>query len=159
MPQYLTPMPTTHAPGRLFRSAMPFRHDQGQLLDEALALGVHAIVMLTTAQEAREKSGRDLLAEYAQRGFVVIHRPVRDFGVPEDVAAYRRDVGLCVNLLRGDHGVLVHCAAGIGRTGTFLACVLRVLEEIPADEAIRQVRLVVGGAIETSGQEAFVRGF
>jgi protein-tyrosine phosphatase len=48
--------------------------------------------------------------------------------------------------------VLVHCGAGLGRTGTILAAFL-VAEGVEAGEAIRRVRDARPGAIETFDQE------
>ncbi len=51
--------------------------------------------------------------------------------------------------------ILVHCGAGYGRTGTFIACFL-VYSGIGSDEAISRVRRKQPGAIETRPQEAFI---
>ena len=45
---------------------------------------------------------------------------------------------LAVALRRGE-SVLLHCAAGIGRTGTAAACVLKALG-LPAQHALQRVR-------------------
>jgi len=54
--------------------------------------------------------------------------------------------------------VVVHCAAGQGRTGTVLACAL-VHRGLSAEEAIRTVRRLRPPSIDTDSQEAFVRAF
>jgi atypical dual specificity phosphatase len=51
--------------------------------------------------------------------------------------------------------VVVHCLAGLGRTGTILACYL-VSMEMPANNAIIVIREWRPGSIETSEQEAVV---
>ena len=54
--------------------------------------------------------------------------------------------------------VAVHCGAGLGRTGTLVACYL-VAGGLSAEEAIAKVRRLRPGSIETLEQEAAVRTF
>jgi ADP-ribosyl-[dinitrogen reductase] hydrolase len=54
--------------------------------------------------------------------------------------------------------VLVHCKGGLGRAGTVAALMLLELGMTPSD-AIRMVRQARKGAIETPGQEQYVRGW
>ena len=53
---------------------------------------------------------------------------MRNFGVPEDPAAIpaRRGSRSRRRCARGD-SVMLHCAAGLGRTGSTAACVLKAL--------------------------------
>jgi protein-tyrosine phosphatase len=68
-----------------------------------------------------------------------MHVPMRNFGLPEDPAAFRRDVGAIADGIRAGHSVLLHCAAGMGRTGTAAACVLKALG-LDAPQALQRVR-------------------
>jgi hypothetical protein len=160
---HLTPIPfppgTPPLAGRLFRSAMPFRWDDGALLDEAQAAGVRAVVWLTGAEEARAVCGRDLAMEYAARGLACVHLPIGDFETPSQRGALDEAIGRAVAHLGVGDGVLVHCAAGIGRTGLFLSCLLGRLAALPGDASIAWVREHVAGAVETEPQRAFVTGF
>jgi protein-tyrosine phosphatase len=52
---------------------------------------------------------------------------MRNFGVPEDSAQFRRDVEQIAQALRQGDSVMLHCAAGLGRTGSTAACVLKAL--------------------------------
>ncbi len=52
--------------------------------------------------------------------------------------------------------VLIHCRAGLGRTGTVAARLL-VEHGLEPEAAILRVRQSRPGAIETAGQEAYVR--
>ena len=52
--------------------------------------------------------------------------------------------------------LLIHCTAGHGRTGTVLASLLVILENLSSEEAIERIRKVNPLAIETKDQEMFV---
>jgi atypical dual specificity phosphatase len=89
-------------------------------------------------------------------GFEYLHLPIPDYHAP--TAA---QVWTFLNFLerqRGAGAVVVHCAAGQGRTGTILACAL-VYRGLSAEEAIRTVRRLRPPSIDTESQEAFVYAF
>ena len=54
-------------------------------------------------------------------------------------------------------GVAVHCQAGKGRTGTVLAGYF-VIEGVSAAEAIKKIRSLRPGSIETNEQERAIEG-
>ena len=55
--------------------------------------------------------------------------------------------------------VLVHCLAGLGRTGTILACYLVKYQKMPTDEAIQKVREERPGSIQSYPQEEIIFRF
>ena len=97
------------------------------------------------------------LAEYRAAGFDVHHFPVEDFTAP----ALEQVVESCgiieVSLAEGRR-VLVHCNAGIGRTGAILACSLVRRGDSP-EEAVRRVRLLRPYSLETSTQVEIVHRY
>ena len=55
--------------------------------------------------------------------------------------------------------VLVHCLAGLGRTGTILACYLIKYQNLSEDEATQQVREERPGSIQSYPQEEIIFRF
>ena len=68
-----------------------------------------------------------------------LNLPMRNFGLPEDRAAFEEGVRQIARALQQGDTVMLHCAAGIGRTGSTAACVLKVLG-LDTEEALQRVR-------------------
>ena len=87
-----------------------------------------------------------------------LHVMSNDMGVPEfnDLLAA---VDFIHSRLTHDEPVLVHCLAGLGRTGTILASYLVKYQNISADEAIQKVREERPGSIQSYPQEEIIFRF
>jgi len=97
------------------------------------------------------------LPEYRAAGFEVHHFPVEDFTAPE-LEQVAESCTIIDRNLSAERKVLVHCNAGIGRTGAILACALVQRGETPED-AVRQVRQLRPYSLETSSQVEIVRAY
>lgn len=157
-PRFLRRLDTPVA-GTLWLSAMPGR-DGGwpafvedarrARLDFALCLTPrHEIDALSPAYAAAIDAGALPFAWQAL--------PMRDLGVAAGLEAFALALEpVAIRLQRGEQ-VLLHCAAGIGRTGTTAACLLMRLGQPPAAalEAVRQA----GSSPESASQSAWVARF
>ncbi|MHA2053288.1 MAG: protein-tyrosine phosphatase family protein [Candidatus Hodarchaeales archaeon] len=103
----------------------------------------------------QEKNNSEELAKLLKVPF--LHVPIPDFGVPKnsDFESINQFYEERRNE-RKDVPILIHCTAGNGRTGTILASLLKILDNMDPLEAIRKVREINPLAIETSVQEDFI---
>ena len=88
-------------------------------------------------------------------GFRYLHLPVADF-TPPSVGQIDRFLEFQHNAETEALATVVHCGAGLGRTGTMLACAL-VARGSSAEAAIDRLRTLRPYSIETVEQEDCVR--
>lgn len=115
--------------GRLWLHSMPGRLETwAEFLDQANQRRLDRVVCLNPLDEIEYLSPLYYQAIAAGRlPFRWQHLPLLDFGVGADPQVFRHGVEqISHGLILGEQ-VLLHCAAGIGRTGTVAACVLKNL--------------------------------
>jgi protein-tyrosine phosphatase len=131
---------------------MPGRSEPLDLVWEHIrADGVQAIVNLAQPAEIRRKSPD--YAKALEAGLVpcpVVSFPVKDYGTPDSRETFWELALDVAQRLEAGERILVHCAAGIGRTGSLATCVLVALGETPT-AAAKAVR-AAGSRPETDGQ-------
>jgi len=155
-PDGLTELPFG-MPGKIYRSPMPFHpgDEYGGLLDQFRLTGIQAVVLLMPRPEYLQKAGRDLAELYRHAGMKIVDMPVQDFTIPEPVSMDKA-LDETLALARSGKNIVVHCYAGFGRTGTFMACMAVRLLNKTGREAIEWVRQFVPPALENEAQIRFV---
>ena len=84
---------------------------------------------------------------------------VKDYGVP--TLAIMNDIVDYMNskITKENKPLVVHCAAGKGRTGTILAAYLMKKDKISANDAIKKIRTMRPGSIQSKVQEEILRNY
>ena len=146
-------------PGTLLLGPMPGRFDSWAAFEaDARQRKLAWVVCLTPRAEMAELSPPYHRAVgQGEVPFRWTNSPMPNFGVPEDKAAYRREVAAIAEALRKGESVMLHCAAGIGRTGSTAACVLKALG-LETQEALQHVR-AAGSNPANAKQSGFVDWF
>lgn len=127
--------------GRLWLGPMPGRFERWPaFLADARRRRIDLVVCLTPPEELASLSPAywQAVAE-GSLDFRFINLPMQNYGLPRDMAGFRAGIEqIASGLLAGD-SVFLHCAAGIGRTGTVAACLLKRLG-MSAPDAVQRVR-------------------
>jgi atypical dual specificity phosphatase len=132
---------------RLAAMAQPASAEEYQWLREQ---GIQLILCLTEDPPRR--------AWINDAGLFSIHIPIEDMMPPTQEQIDQCMAGIDKALAQ-KLGVSVHCTAGLGRTGTIVACWLVHHEELTARDAMTRVRRLRPGSIETVEQEDAISEF
>lgn len=150
----------THCPGRSSLDATGKQWNR-DLAQDITAIKDHniAVVVSLLARKELEHHGAGAIEELLNQAQIDWRQfPIPDFGTPSTEVAelWAQTVPSLLAHLQKGQKVLIHCAAGYGRTGMMTAALL-VAMGIDAEKAIESVRSARPGTIETSEQEAFIQ--
>lgn len=142
--------------GSLWLHGMPGRCEPlERAWEEVRAHGIQIIVCLAGSEEVRAESPSYAAALDAKAAPCSVEPfPIFDFGVPDDREAFWCLAAKIATQLKAGARILIHCGAGIGRTGTLATCVLLALAQ-PLAKAEREVAMA-GSHQETDEQRALV---
>ncbi len=130
--------------GMLAGCGLPITDDE---FDWVVAQGIKSIV---TVREVA------LPSDWFNGGDIdYLHLAVEDFGAP-NLEELIQAVDFIDQQISSGRPVMVHCAAGKGRTGAVLAAYLIKKRNLTADQAIDKVRDMRPGSVQSISQETAV---
>lgn len=148
-------------PGMLYRSPTPGSRmfdPEDAVFPHIIEADIDVVVVLSPEDETQRNMGGDLFKRYAEAGIAVIHAPSEDFSAPAK-GHWDETIAEVIALLEAGKNIVVHCHAGLGRTGMFVACLAQDVLGLSADESVGWVRQYIPWAIDTYLQKQFVREY
>lgn len=153
-PLFAVPCPV----GALFMMPCPPSESLGSVIADLKAAGVSVLVSMLPEDEAQHLGVAEEATQCGAQGITFLSHPIVDFGLPQ-MAAFAELIQNIKDHLADGEQVIVHCKAGIGRSGMVAACVLVAFGETPT-AAQRIVSVSRGTAIpDTVEQGAVIAAF
>lgn len=143
-----------------------FQHDETPLMDSFKNLGITAIINCSELGE-HPNCGDGIIDstglsyepyDVIKEGIEYYHYGWEDYTTPS-MNLMQEMVHVGKSIIEKGGKICVHCHAGLGRTGIFIACLLISLENISPEEAITRVRTSRQNSIPTKLQEDYIHEY
>jgi protein-tyrosine phosphatase len=158
MPFRNLPLPKGIKGNLYLHSMLGYKTPYADDVTELKAKSISTVIRLTSDEETKEKSTEywNSIRKKAIR-WEELHFPIRDYGIPDNLVAFGTLIETIAKRLSEGQGMLLHCAAGIGRTGT-VACAILIQLGVKIEDAVRMVG-EAGSYAEERIQVEFLKTF
>jgi len=78
---------------------------------------------------------------------------------PQHTSVLKPEIQKTIRAANAGRTIVIHCHAGLGRSGMFAACLAKVVFDMDAEEASQWVRQYIPNAVETWEQHDFIKNF
>jgi atypical dual specificity phosphatase len=148
-----------HIPGALYLHSMPGIYESwNTFLSMVEACEITHVVCLAEDLKIATKSPDYYAAlKKGENAFTIQRLEIPDFGVPYDLMEFKNGIEEAARHLSEGRNILLHCGAGIGRTGLAAACLLKACG-LSFKQALASVKQA-GSFPETREQYHFVESF
>lgn len=141
----------------LFLAAKPNKFFVNDYINELIENDIKTIVVLMPAIDIITFYKYDLIDIYQESGFDVIYYPIEDYSIPTDFKSFDLLIMKIWNELKTKK-VLIHCSAGMGRTG-LVACAMAVKKGRSPKDAYNFMRNLHLGSVETKEQYDYLEDY
>lgn len=143
--------------GKLFCSSMPYSifDVHNNIISLFLRNKINIIVNLAEREEYLRRSSEDLKEVYKENNFEEINFPIQDFNVPtQDIIDLIKTI---ISNLTSGKNVVIHCFAGLGRTGVVASIVSGTILKLSGGESINYINTTLKNKyILTKEQKKFI---